>query len=222
MKSEQKMNDPVSILISALTGRLDAEAARDASETERRVADREAHFPGQDAARAVREQISREKANTRRDVDGQAAALLQLDRPCRSCHGSGYHESEERADVPGYRVVRHRGDNGYEDAYHVDAPRTTLRTVCALCAGRGRILTDAGVALLANLAQILRDQIQPAAAGVDGFNVQARADLAARAKTHEVERARHEAADRLERDAAEKAAAIRAGKVPAEGAAVRK
>ena len=141
--------------------------------------------------------------------------VLVLDVNVFARRGEGYVALEERSDVPGYRITT-RGPNGYEHVQFVDAPKTNIRAACSRCAGRGRVLTSAARTFLENLAQVLRDQVLPDAAGVDAYNASARAELAARAKKHEVERERHEAADKLEREAMERVAAIRAGKVAPE------
>jgi DNA-directed RNA polymerase subunit L len=218
-KSNGTNSSPAALILAALTTRLQVESERDAAETDQRAAEWTAQHPGDDG-RAVIEQ--RKAAETGwMDTEDRAVVkavkkTLEMDQQCRGCHGMGWNEREERAEVPGYKVTTFRAEHPSQDRAHfVDAPKIKIRVLHEQCAGRGRTLTAQGVALLENLVRILRDEINPEAASIDEFNAAARAHLAAQVKTHESERARHEAADRFEREMAEKAAAIRAGKIPA-------
>lgn len=151
--------------------------------------------------------------NERLEVDAVCAAA----HVATKCGGVGYVEYEEYAEVPDYTVIDHRGTHPTLDQFHiVTPPKTKVRTLCP-CAGRPP-LNDDDKNLLKGLMQVFDYEINADATptAIGAFNNAARAQLAQRAKDHELGRKRHEAAEKIEHEAAEKAAAIRAGSVQPE------
>lgn len=128
--------------------------------------------------------------------------LLAFDRACGCVHGIV--EQEEYADVAPYAVGNLGGV--------VPAPRVRTRAICSRCGGTERVLTPLGEAFLERLLGLGRDVQTEEAITVEAFNVEARKQLAERAKVHEADRQRYLEAEQIEAEAAAKAKALRDGR----------
>lgn len=200
------------VIASAIQTRLDEEAAREAAACE--------------SGGAAIDRIAARRGPALPDRQQELARMIGMlaPVPCPVCGGRGYSEKEEHADVPAYQFVernhavpRFSGQVQLPNAVHVvRPPKEQTRTLCALCHGASRgglsMLTMEILRALSAALQSDSAEAAAAAAEIEEFNVRARARLAERAKAHELARQRHEEADAIEREAAERVAALRAGK----------